>query len=286
MKRRFLLAGVPVGDGHPVRLMGVINVSPESFYKGSVFTEERQIAQTAEKMTRARADFIDVGAMSTAPYLKTRISEEEERKRLTGAIRLIRKISSVPISVDTSRYGPAAAALEAGASILNDVTGLALDPQLKKLAPHVKGLILMANSLYWDPSKLTKPVRDTKKIFAARVKTALSFGFRRHHIVLDPGIGFFRKAKLPWWKRDLEILRRLPDLKKLGFPLLIGLSRKSFIGEILGDRPAEERLAGSLAATALAVANGAAIIRTHDVIETKDVIRVAEAITNSKEKIL
>src|SRR5258708_3997244 len=151
MKCAASLAGVPVGSGYPVRIMGVINASPESFYQGSVRTSGHDIGRVAAKMQGAGADFIDVGAMSTAPYLDTEISEIEEAKRLYTAVRSIRRHTRIPISADTSRALPAEAALRAGAKILNDVTGLRRDPELRLLAKKFDGVILMAH-----PSGLTR----------------------------------------------------------------------------------------------------------------------------------
>jgi len=282
MKSAANLSGVLAGESYPVRIMGVLNISPESFYRGSVFAKEKDLAAAVKSMVGAGADMLDVGAMSTAPYLETNISAREEAKRLRWAVRFVRRHCELPISVDTSRLGPALDAFEEGATILNDVTGLTHDPALKQLVPSAKGLILMANSLTWKGGALTKPVPHTTQILRQALQAALQMGFKKERIVLDPGIGFFRKARLPWWKWDLEVLKNLSQLKKLGRPLLVGLSRKSFIGEILGGRSVEGRLSGSLAATALAVQNGASLIRTHDVQETKDAVRVAEELRRNQ----
>ena len=267
------IGGVKIGSGAPVRLMGVINLSPESFFKGSVLTKSRALADKTKTMTQAGADFIDVGAMSTAPYLKTNISEEEEAKRLAWALPIIRKNTSCPISVDTSRAKPAEAALKYGAKILNDITGLASQPGIQALAHDFDGLILMAHSLRAS-ERPKDPVGETARIFKKILHDAHRLKIPAKKIVLDPGIGFFRFSQIPWWQWDLKVIKGLKQLGRLGPPLLIGLSRKSFIGHLLGGKPAEDRLAGSLAATLVAVQNGAAIIRTHDVEETKRAIAI------------
>jgi dihydropteroate synthase len=256
--------------------MGVINVSPESFFKGSVYSNEHEITEAAQKMTVEGADFLDIGAMSTAPYLDTRISEEEETRRLVGAIRLIRKWSPLPISVDTFRYAPACAAVEAGAVILNDVMGLISHPLIHQLTPQLQGLILMAHPSLKQNTALASPVRNTKSILRQSLQQAVRAGFDKKKIVIDPGIGFFRKTKMDWWKWDIDILKQLSSFRTLDVPVLVGLSRKSFIGKLLEEKPAADRLPGSLAATVAAVMNGASLLRTHDVTATKDAVRMAE----------
>ncbi len=278
MKKRKLtstLSGVSVGNGHPVRLMGVVNVSPESFFKGSVPASARALSKLAERLEKEKADFIDVGAMSTAPYLKTEISEIEEARRLGIAVKIIKKSCSLPISIDTSRRGPAEAGFEAGATILNDVTGLARDPSLGTLAKKAKGLILMAHPSGGFPSQ-AQPQEAVATLLKKALQRARKAGFSPQKIVLDPGIGFFRNEQIPWWKWDLAILRALPQLTKLGFPLLVGVSRKSFIGHLMGGVPPEKRLPGSLAATAAAVLRGATLVRTHDVRATRDFLKMIE----------
>jgi len=251
-----------------LKIVGVINVSPESFYKGSVTRNTQQLAAMAKKLTGEGADFIDVGAMSTAPYLKTEISADEEAKRLNWAVSILRKNTKTPISIDTSRFEPALAGLAAGATYLNDVTGLHADKRLAALAKKFKGVILMAHPMAL-PNKNLKPIIKVKKILKTAINKATKNGVQRSKIVIDPGIGFFRDEKMPWWQWDLDVLKNLSQLKALRCPILIGVSRKSFIGEILGGIPPEQRLGGSLIATLAAVERGATWIRTHDVAETK-----------------
>ncbi len=276
MKSQSKLAGVSIGLSSPVRLMGVINVSAESFFKQSVGTQTARIAAMARELTKEGADFIDVGAMSSAPYLKTHISESIELERLTKAISVLRKNSKLPISADTSRARVADAALKAGAKIINDVTGFMGDPAMALVARRAQGIILMAH-----PSGLTSrsnesPVFTTIQLFRQSLKLARQAGVPLNKIALDPGIGFFRGQKLPWWKWDLEILKELKQLTKLDLPLLIGASRKSFIGHILDQKDPHDRLAGSLAAATVAVLNGASIIRTHDVDATRQAVKIAQ----------
>lgn len=275
LKPRANLAGVEVGDHCPVRVVGVINVSPESFYAGSVARNRSALHKLAVKMVEEGAAILDVGAMSTAPYLRGHIEVEEETRRMCAAIDALRFAVRVPISVDTQRARVAAAALDVGADIINDVSGLSADPTMGAVARSAKGVILMASE---SKASTTAPMR----MIAARLRQCLARAQRADiaaaRIVLDPGIGFFRRAAVPWHRFDCLVLSRLAELRRLGRPLLVGVSRKSFVGKLIGRSDVGERLYGSLAAAAIAVYNGAALIRTHDVAATVDVVRVAEAV--------
>ena len=271
--------------------MGVLNVSPESFYAGSVHTAGDDLLTAALAMVEAGAALIDVGARSTAPYLDATIGDEAERARLARAIDVLAPKVPVPISADTARPGPARAALEAGARVINDISGLR-DPAVAELVrERGAGIILMASPQ--DPGAAAHPIasdvgrlRQAGVDPVAAVHTLLAWGLERaraagipeERIVLDPGIGFFRNEGVPWDEWDARVLAGLSALKTLGRPLCVGVSRKSFIGAITGRPRTEERLAGSLAATTVAVWNGAALIRAHDVAETLDAARIAERI--------
>ena len=270
------LGGLEVGDGHPVRLAGAINVSPESFYQGSVATGKDSLRAKAEQMAAEGADLLDIGAMSTAPYLKTEIMEAEEIQRLTWAIGIVRKAVAVPVSADTKRGRVALAALDAGADIVNDVSGLRHDPGMAEIiARRAQGVILMASET--DPNA-RDPIETVRGLLEESLRIVWKAGVPDHRVVLDPGIGFFRQTAIPWHAWDCEVLQRLAELQALGRPLLVGVSRKSFIGKILGQTDPRDRLAGSLAATAIAVVNGAHLIRTHDVGPTREAVRMAEAL--------
>jgi dihydropteroate synthase len=212
--------------------------------------------------------------MSTAPYLKTQISEAEETERLTRAVETVAACVSLPISADTQRAQPAAAALAAGARIINDVSGLKRDPAMAPLiAAANAGVILMASEL--TPSA-GSPMERIQTALAESLQLARRAGIAATRIVLDPGIGFFREPGVPWYEWDCIVLRELAQLRAFGFPLLVGVSRKSFIGKILNQPNAADRLIGSLACAAIAVYNGAHIIRAHDVKETVETVRMAE----------
>jgi dihydropteroate synthase len=270
------LAGVEVGDGYPVRILGAINVSPESFYRGSVPAGENGLRQQAEQMAAEGADLLDIGGMSTAPFLSTEIPEAEEIQRLTWAISVVRRAVAVPISADTRRSQVALAALDAGAQVINDVSGFRHDPAMAELvARRAQGVILMASEA--TPG-CGDPMSTVCALLEESLKIAWKAGLPPHRAAVDPGIGFFRKAAVSWVAWDCEVIQRLGDLRRLDRPILVGLSRKSFIGKILGKDDPADRLIGSLAATAVAVTAGVHLIRTHDVGPTREAVRMAEAL--------
>jgi dihydropteroate synthase len=254
--------------------MAILNVSPESFYQGSIQTDPARLAEAAQVMASAGADIIDIGAMSTAPYLKTQISLEEESERLARAVEIVTTAVTIPVAADTQRAGPAAAALAAGARILNDVSGLKRDPHLGPLiAASGAGVILMASEITPNSGA---PLQRIQTALTESLQLADQAGIPPDHIVLDPGIGFFRQPTVPWYEWDCLVLRDLAQLRALGFPLLFGVSRKSFIGKLLDQPNAADRLIGSLACAAIAVNNGAHIIRAHEVRQTVEAVRIAE----------
>jgi dihydropteroate synthase len=273
---RARLASVEIGGAGPVTVMGVINVSPESFHAGSVYHGDEAVLRAALAMVEAGAALVDVGARSTAPYLATAVSEAEETDRLAHVVALLADKLPVPVSADTPRPAVARAALEAGARVLNDVSALAAPALAREVAAHDAGLISMAAP---GPGRtLSTPVETVRAVLASALDRARAAGIPDERIVLDPGIGFFRGAAVAWHEWDVTVLAGLPALEGLGRPLCVGVSRKSFIGVLTGQAVAGARLAGSLAATAAAVLGGAALIRTHDVRETVDAVRVAERI--------
>src|SRR6185503_12055450 len=291
MTHRSCLAGVTVGDGLSVAVVGALNVSPESFYAGSVLTCGDDLLRAAEAMARAGAAFLDVGAMSTAPYLTGRISEHEEADRLGSAVGLLAAKIEVPISADTSRSVPARAALEAGAGIINDVTGLTGDADLAAVVARAgAGLIAMVSDgpaapSPGEPAAVGHPSsgpHDPVRIVSARLAESLALarraGIPTDAIAIDPGIGFFRRSGIAWHEWDIAVLAGLGGLRALERPICVGVSRKSFLGALTGEGDPARRLPGSLAATTAAVLAGAHLIRTHDVAETLQAVRVAEAV--------
>jgi len=284
------LGQVRVGDSNPVRIMGILNASPESFYKKSI-KKPNEIAEAAKQMEVDGADFIDVGGMSTAPYLSTMISEKQETKRITDTIKQIQKVTNLPISVDTCRASVAKAALEYGIDIINDISGLQYDEQMPNIIEKYQpSLVLCAYSKNTLKGNL---LVQTKLALQSSLRLAKSVNVKPNNIAIDPAIGFFRKTgKNPfytkinqdWFRRDLEVLQSLSFFKKLNYPILISVSNKSFIGKLLDKKNPADRLYGSIAAEVIATLNGANIIRTHNVKETKDAISVAQVFSKKFKK--
>ena len=282
----YKLANIGVGSNNPVRIMGIINASPESFHKKSIHTSKKDIRATVKQMEIDGADFIDVGGMSTAPYLKTIISEKKESQRIVDAVKIIQDSTNLPISVDTCRSQVAKNAFDLGVEILNDISGLKYDPQMIDIvSKYAPSLILCAFSQKTVPGN---HINSTKKLLSQSLGLAKKCGVSSNQIILDPSIGFFRKTghgpfftkiNSNWYDRDLLIIKNLKKLK-LKNPLLISVSNKSFIGKLLGKENSQDRLFGSLAAEAISIMNGADIIRTHNVSQTKDVIRVVSELKN------
>ena len=273
------LGNIGVGGKNPVRIMGILNTSPESFYKKSIKTTKQQITNTIKQMEIDRADFIDIGGMSTAPYLSTSVSEKIESQRILNAIKIIQNVSNLPISVDTCRANVAKSALEYGIEIINDISGLKYDDKMiDVIREYSPSLILCA----FDSKTVVGNIQSTKNLLKDSLKLAKAAEIPSSKIVLDPAIGFFRKSgkgsfftkiKSDWLKRDLSVIQNLKSIKQQ-YPILVSVSNKSFIGKLLGKENVSDRLFGSLAAEVVSVLNGADIIRTHNVAETKDVITI------------
>lgn len=270
---RGLLHGDPPGP----RLVAVLNASPESFYAGSVAQGSHSIREACERFTAEGADAIDIGAMSTAPYKETRISAEEEARRMREAISAAREATRLPITADTSRASVAEVALDAGADAINDVHGLHADPELAGLiATRGCGVVLMANaSQLGEPQDGEDPFAATRGCLEQCLDIARTAGIDERDICLDPGIGFFRGRTVPGPDWDLQLLREISRFRELRLPLLVGASRKSFIGHQLGRPDPQDRLAGSLACAVHAALSGVRLIRTHDVAATRDALLMA-----------
>ena len=276
------LGPIHVGNSNPVRIMGILNTSPESFYKKSISIGKERIRDTVSRMEDEGADFIDVGGMSTAPYLSTMISEKTETSRIIKAVKIIQQTSNLPISVDTSRATVAEEALELGVDIINDVSGLKYDPMMPKtIEKYCPSLVLCA---YSKKTVTGNQILKTKYLLKESLKIAKSANIPKSKIVLDPAIGFFRKAGKGFLftkinsdhvQRDLLILKNLSSIKS-GSPILVSVSNKSFIGKILKKKNPIDRIYGSIAAELVAIRNGANIIRTHNVEKTKNAMAVAQ----------
>jgi len=258
-------------------VMGILNVTSDSFSDGGLFLDESSAIERAIRMEDEGADIIDIGGESTRPGSEP-VSLEEELKRTIPVIEAISGKLRIPVSIDTYKSEVARRAIEAGASMVNDISGLRFDPEMAPVLSqydvalvlmHIKGTPrnMQKNPVYTD---LFSEITDYLK---EGINIATEGGIARERIVIDPGIGF---GKTP--EHNLQIINNLDRLSPLCRPVLVGASRKSFIGRILNNAPASERLEGTAAAVAISVMKGADIVRVHDVREMTRVVRVADAI--------
>jgi len=256
-------------------VMGILNVTPDSFSDGGRWVEPQAAIAQAQRMQADGADMLDIGAESTRPYVAVRpVSADDELARLGPVLKPVIELG-LPVSIDTMKAGVAAWALEQGAAIVNDVWGLQRDPDMARVAAeHRAPVIVMHNRAKPDPA--SDIMADIKAFFARSLEIAASAGLARERIVLDPGIGF---GKTP--EQSITAIARLGELRSFGLPLLVGASRKRFINSVSPSKPGD-RLGGSLAANLLAVRAGADIVRVHDVAETVQALRVAAAIEKAR----
>lgn len=262
-------------------VMAILNVTPDSFSDGGKFFSIDKALRQAEKFVEEGADILDIGGESTRPNSQ-RVSVKEEIERVAPVIAEIVKRFDVPISIDTSKSEVAERAINAGAEIINDISGLRFDERIADVsANHQTGLVLMHLRGSFETMHKLEPteniLREVSESFRQSIKKAEKFGVKKDQIALDVGIGFSKT-----FAQNLELVSRLNKLTKEfpDFPMLVGVSRKSFIGKILEDAPVSARLNGTLAANAIAVWNGANIVRVHDVKETVETLKVVEALKN------
>lgn len=250
-------------------IMGILNVTPDSFSDGGEFLTTDTAVLHALKMAEEGADIIDIGGESTRPGSES-VSADEELARVLPVIRAIRQKSGVKISIDTTKAGVAEEAIKAGANIINDVSAGSFDKRMFGIAAkygvpiilmHMRGLpkTMQVGEIHYDDV-----VGEIGRYLKERASIAMSEGIPAANIMLDPGIGFGKMVE-----NNMAILKELPRLKSLNCPIVIGVSRKSFLGKILGVEDPKDRLEGSLAAAAIAVKNGADIVRVHDVAATR-----------------
>lgn len=270
--------------GERTLVMGVLNVTPDSFSDGGKFYDVKRAVEHALAMPRDAADIIDIGAESTRPG-SLEISAAEELRRLLPVLQALRGKLKVPISVDTQKAAVAEIALGAGAEIINDTSGLRCDPRLAEVAAkHGAPLILM--HMRGTPRTMQKGpfARDVVKDVVSGLRKSLAVarkhGVPRSQIVIDPGIGFGKS-----YTQNYELLAKLPELAKLGYPLMVGTSRKGFLGATLAKHgkpaSAEERIWGTAATVAASILNGAHIVRVHDVAAMKQVVMVTDALLSA-----
>lgn len=269
--------------GERTFIMGVLNVTPDSFSDGSHYFEPHAAMAHALEMEAAGADLIDIGGESTRPGSEG-VSAEEELGRILPVLKGLRGKLRIPISIDTSKSEVAEAAIQVGAEIVNDVTGLHADPLIADVAKrHKLPLILM--HMRGEPRTMHRGpfardvMKDVTDGFRRSIAVAQNAGVASSQIVLDPGLGFGKS-----YEQNYELMARLPELASIGFPLLMGASRKSFVGKALGGVAKGERAWGTAATVAAAAFGGAHMIRVHDVAEMVQVVRVADAIVNRGRK--
>jgi dihydropteroate synthase len=256
-------------------LMGIVNVTPDSFSDGGRFLDPGRAVEHARGLVEQGADVLDIGGESTRPGAAA-VDATEELGRVGPVIKGMAG-AGVPISIDTSKLAVADAALRAGASMVNDVTALRAEPEIAALCSDRDAELVLMH-MQGDPRTMQENptyedvVSDVKAFLAERMEFAIAEGVPEERIWLDPGIGFGKTAE-----HNLELLRRLRELTELGRPILVGTSRKSFIGKITGAE-VDQRLGGTIASCAIAFANGAAMIRVHDVREVREGMQVAGAI--------
>jgi dihydropteroate synthase len=262
--------------GRRTLVMGILNVTPDSFSDGGLFDGEEAAREHGLALERDGADLVDVGGESTRPG-HTPVAAEEEQQRVLPVIRRLAASLRVPISIDTYKASTARLALAAGARIVNDVWGLQRDPDIASVAASFGApAIVMHNRETIDGS--LDIVEDMRRFFERSLAIARRAGIPDRHVVLDPGIGFGKT-----WEQHLEALRRLPEIKALGFPVLVGVSRKSLLGRIHNASvPPRDRLFGSIASHVLAATLGADIVRVHDVRPHVEACQVVDAVMRRK----
>ncbi|MEB3149522.1 MAG: dihydropteroate synthase [Sphaerospermopsis sp.] len=263
--------------GQRTYLMGILNVTPDSFSDGGLFNTTSAALAQAQTMVDAGADIIDIGGQSTRPGAE-QITLTEELDRVLSVLQIIRPKITIPISVDTTRAEVAQAAVKAGADIVNDISGGTYDPEMLPtvakldvpiMLMHIRGTPQTMQQLT-DYQDL---MGEIYSFLSQQIKAAITAGIQQEKIIIDPGIGFAKN-----YDQNLEIIRSLPTFKTLKCPILVGASRKSFIGKILNQPEPKARVWGTAAACCAAIFNGADILRVHDVAEMRDVFLVADAI--------
>ena len=287
------LGTLTVGRKNEITIMGILNISPESFYKNSIKSTKSQIIKHVTLLEENGANIIDIGGMSTTPYLKTIVSEKIESERVTKTIKIIQDFSNLPISVDTCRASVAKDALELGVNVINDISGLKYDNQMPKIIEKYNPSVILC--AYSNKSVTGNHISITKKLLNESVKIAKKCNISNDKIVLDPAIGFFRRSsdvknKLPytkihsnWAQRDIDVIKNLQSFKTK-YPLLVSISNKSFLGKLLEKDDPTDRNIGTALAEMISILNGVSIIRTHNPKITSDVIKMTNSLTKKSKK--
>jgi dihydropteroate synthase len=270
-----LPSGAQLTLGERTLVMAVLNITPDSFSDGGRYP--RRAIDDGARMVEEGADILDVGGESTRPGA-AQVPADEEKRRVLPVIEALAKRVSAPISIDTYKSEVADAAYDAGAAIINDISGLVFDPRLGEVAARRQMPIVLMHTRgrsadMYREAQYADVVREVKDEIGQRIATAVGMGIDREQIVIDPGLGFAKRAE-----HSLTMLARLPELAALERPILVGASRKSFLKHAIGDVSPDQRLSGTAGAVAAAVLLGAHIVRVHDVQAMVDVVRVADAV--------
>lgn len=275
--KKVKIRNLEIGNGKPV-IMGIINASPESFYKESISTSKKIVSEKAVKMEEEGADIIDIGGMSTAPYGNTLVPASKELQRIRNTIIAIRDVSSIPISVDTPRAEIAKVSISMGVDVINDVTGLKYDKIMRTVISSSGIPVIIGAYGNRTVTYQTGNISETLDILKESMDIANQSGISDKKLIIDPLIGFFRASgnnpfftkvsQQNWYDRDLEIISNLKRLSAISRPICVSVSRKSFIGHLF-NLTESERLVPSIIAQVICALNGADIIRTHDVKETQ-----------------
>jgi dihydropteroate synthase len=273
--------------GERTLLMGVLNVTPDSFSDGGKFFDPERAVQQALAMEQAGADLLDIGGESTRPG-STGVSAKEELARVLPVLQALRGLLKIPVSIDTQKSEVAEAALEAGAQMINDISGLKGDPRIAEVVARRRVPLILMHMRGEPRTMQAGPfARDVMKDVMQRLRKSVAAarraGVAKSQIILDPGIGFGKS-----FAQNYELLQKLPELAKLGYPLLVGTSRKGFLGATLTldgiPAPPEERIWGTAATVTASILNGAHIVRVHDVAEMAQVARVADCLLDPKHR--
>jgi dihydropteroate synthase len=277
---KFNCRGKLLDLGSRTHIMGVLNATPDSFSDGGLYADVEEALAHAREMAAAGADIIDIGGESTRPGSRP-VPEEEELRRVIPLIERLSAELSVPLSVDTYKSTVARKALEAGASVVNDISGLRFSPDMAKVAAdygaavvimHIKGT---PRDMQQDPA-YTDVVAEVMEYLSEGIEIAVRAGVERENILIDPGIGFGKTLE-----HNLTLLNRLDEFRALGRPVLLGTSRKKFIGTVLGIPAPDQRVDGTAATIALGIERGARVVRVHDVARMAQVARMTDAIVKS-----
>jgi dihydropteroate synthase len=277
------LGNLQIGDNYPARIIGIVNLSETSFFKGSIASSKNELQISIEKMIEDGASGIDIGAQSTRPIQiyggEGRLNENQELEIIKEAVKasldVLSSYDKIVLSVDTTRKSVAEYSLKAGVKVINDISGFKKEKEIAKcIAEFDASVVLMAAKS--EPGDVYE-INDILHELRASLSIGVKAGIEKQNMLVDPGIGSWEARD---FKHDYSIIKNLKEFRKLESPIYVGISRKTSIGKILNDAPPEERLFGSLGATIVAIVNGAHVIRTHDVRPTFEAVKVAETILN------